>query len=897
MTDSGYHGTTDDEMDIDHFPAPPTQASSSTQPFYQENKPVEPHRIERIEEERRHTEETYVSAKSSFGSRKPSDEDLRGNDDAFPEQDADIIMTGTQEPVEEPEEEEPTTAAPTSSAKGKGKAVDDVNDDLEDDEQVSSKSSSPEKPLLRKSSLTFSALPAREPLAKKSIGPQQAQRSSIVDQFKAAIGRTSALGRYTGGKSLGGSHNAAQHGDDDDSDDNDSDDNDKVNVDGVIRPNLSRQESETTRMHNKTSTQRLHEKINMLGKAREVRPSKSIPFNASVQQQLYPQIPSAQQDQSNEHAAQPTSSKAHPELIRAVNEEEDEDDWIAPVKPVADQPETTWPPLTKSNAAHVMEQIYGDQTPQKSPKRGLFGHKKNQSTISLVSPTKAAMAPDASMQKPISVSNPNPSVESFTPVGSPTGKKLMGDGALSASKAKLYSVLRSAKGIFASSAGVSAQAKMEAISPPPPPRHQPSREDLLSPRPEIAPVPALYPNLQPAVPEPEPRHTRSSTEREQKKKEHEARQRQKAADDLEKARQKERHKAAAHAAKEYASRPPSPTKSLYSVAGASKETLADSNDGMPPPPPPKSLLPQTSQHRLRETRRIERPVRAQPAKAKPVAVRMPSQRIGHMAPSNSALSHSAQEPAPPPVPPKHPTMNSKPSNASINSASSSTNLKGSASAQSARKALEAAKKKKEEEAKAAQRKAEQKRELEQRRLAKIEEERRLEQQRKAAEHARIAEAKKAAQRQAAEAKRLEQQRKEAQRPPSRGQQHNDLASVLQQEKSHAPQAHQRGDLGGARPVGRMPLVHDQQARPIVQINPAKPPKRMLQFEADEEPPQQRPTLGRNPPSYQQLDAKRRKTNEEEEQPQEQRRSVMAPPIRHSNMRKVRQRQMLIVLSH
>jgi hypothetical protein len=45
-------------------------------------------------------------------------------------------------------------------------------------------------------------------------------------------------------------------------------------------------------------------------------------------------------------------------------------------------------------------------------------------------------------------------------------------------------------------------------------------------------------------------------------------------------------------------------------------------------------------------------------------------------------------------------------------------------------------------------------------------------------------------------------------------------------------------------------------------------------------------MQRNPPSFQQLDAKRRKTNEEDEEVQDQRRSVMAPPVRQSNIRKV-----------
>jgi len=160
----------------------------------------------------------------------------------------------------------------------------------------------------------------------------------------------------------------------------------------------------------------------------------------------------------------------------------------------------------------------------------------------------------------------------------------------------------------------------------------------------------------------------------------------------------------------------------------------------------------------------------------------------------------------------------------------------------------------------------------------------MEQQRKNAEQQRVQEAKKAAQRQAAEVKRLEQQRKDAQRPLN--QQQTDLAEAMQQERMHAqPPKHSRADVGNARPLTKMPLVQDQ-SRPTVQINPAKPPaKRPIQAEPEEEH-QQRPMIQRNPPSYQQVDSKRRKTENEENEPVDQRRSVMAPPIRQSNIRKV-----------
>ena len=76
----------------------------------------------------------------------------------------------------------------------------------------------------------------------------------------------------------------------------------------------------------------------------------------------------------------------------------------------------------------------------------------------------------------------------------------------------------------------------------------------------------------------------------------------------------------------------------------------------------------------------------------------------------------------------------------------------------------------------------------------------------------------------------------------------------------------------------------EQTRSVPQINPAKPPKRVFQPEEDE--PVQRSAIQRAGPSFQQLDAKRRRTIDEDEEQGNSRPSVKAPPIRHSNIRKV-----------
>jgi hypothetical protein len=846
------------------------QGESSDEP----SAPPSPVTLER----RRTTNETFVSAEENPAGAKVSEDAVKVDSQVIaptvqPELDTmDVDSLPQPQVLTQPNLQYEQTEATIS------------NEDVMDLDEVRSPSESPSplKPVVRKSSLTFAALPAREPLAKTSFGP----RTSHIDASKSFGGRASQLNRMTGSRTTGGASQLATTAS--------QAEKDHVEL-GSTRPVLDREESETTKMHHKTSTQRLHDKINMLGQARDIRTSKSQ-LNASFDKPQYSQIaPVENESQSHKNT--------QPQLRQVVD---DDDEWIRPLTrglhsgPILPSKEADFVDQVSNKLANIDEQPIKRSSPSRP-----FLHKKMASTTVLASPTRAAMAPDMSLQKPISVSNPTPNLNNTTtptgsPPRSPSGRRLL-DGPLSASKAKFYSVLKSAKGIFASSAGISAHAKMEALSPG---RVKKVAEGPLSPPVEARASPAVLPNHQPTVHSPvhppasplkEGRRTRSSTE--QKRKEEE--QRRRAADDLEKAREKERQKAAASATSKM--NPVRPVSKIASSrAGAlSRPDITTKDDDAAPPPPPKNTIPTVQgQQRIREARRVPVPRvnkdASSKAKPAPVTLRMPSQRIGHAAPSNAILNQSLNESLPPPPPPK-PNANMKSSGMTTHSNTSTTSVKSNANT---KRALDAAAKKKELEAKAAQRKADQKREIEQKRAQRLEEERKLELQRKAAEQQRVQEARKAAQRQAEEAKRIEQQRREAQRPGSR---QNNLArlshpktpekaianlrhqtSALQQEHAKHPST-QRGDVGGTKPLGKVNLVHDPQ-RPIIQVNPAKPPKRAMQF--DDDSASQRPPNPRNPPSYQQLDTKRRKTQEEEPVPDQERRSVMQPPVRQSNIRKV-----------
>ncbi|KAJ4295198.1 hypothetical protein N0V90_007208 [Kalmusia sp. IMI 367209] len=662
----------------------------------------------------------------------------------------------------------------------------EIDDQMEIDDDVRSPSdgSSPVKPLVRKSSLTFASLPAREPLlAKKSMGNRNS-RTSHVDLNKA---RGSTLGRFTGGKSLGGSQ-LQQTEPQQETTDLDEE-----------QPELQREELETTKLHNKTSSQRLLERINMLKQQNEApkRISQNILASQMSQTASFASSQAKEPAQSSKTSQPPQSAQApqpaYPNLPAVEPEqiEDEDDDWISPVRTVAPPPKSTRPPFSKSHSA--------DTRP---------------------SPAKVVLP------KPISVSNPDlPAVvESTTPVGSPTGKKYM-DGPLSASKAKFYSALRAAKEKIIGSSATSAQVKLDALAESPmrpklkvqessedvftsPKRNEkngasifshlrsPSKESVKSGKSKIATMPGS--------PVKDGRRTRSSSERE-KQKEKDLREKQRVDDRLREMREKEQSKAAAHhqkskaptsktpsamssqqslrqAASAAAKTPVAAAQQPHSRPGPSRTNTATSNepdsaDEMPPPPPPKSLLPTTGQ-KLRQPRTIETKKLAKASsketlpKAKPqkIMVSLHSSRYGQAPPT--ASKHAPPAPAPVATAPmaakQAPTTQrmgppaTKPAQAAPTRPASALSSKSGASYKPV-------------PAKPAPRVG---------------------------------------------------------RPPTQ------KAAEKPMEKPKPPPAQNRADLAAARPVGRMQTIQDANRIQVPPVNPAKPAKRPFQPEHDE--PLQRP---------------------------------------------------------
>ncbi|KAH8659218.1 hypothetical protein BGZ60DRAFT_456713 [Tricladium varicosporioides] len=838
-----------------------------------------------------------------------------------------------------------------------------VDDEQMEDVQSPSDGSSPIRPIVvRKSSLNFASLPAREPLTtKKSLG-NRTSRTSHIEQS-----RTSYYGRATGGKSLGNSkHEDHDHDEDMDVD---TDENDTAR---------NGPDSKVARLHNKTSTQRLQDQISMLGQSQtHARPtSKSIAGNGilpSLQAQVVqvtpteeaaPAMKSPQRQKSPQRSPLKTTSHRKSRPPPGAFPDDEEDSWIGPPTTAQAPPSifSPRPQVPKSHSTDVMEGIHGKDSVAGSqfsiPKRGeeqrqrspirepiiperttsTLGHIKSVSTSVLRSPRKAGDSPGH--KKGISVSNPNPSIheeESTTPPKSPS--RSYRGSPLKAAKDKFSSILKTSRGLFASSAAVSAEAKTSTLSPPsnrPVSHYAPSFEDVLSKSngslyPILDNEPAAEDRAPQSPPKPVSRKTRASTEREERRKEEEAREAkeaQKMAEQLEKVREKEKEKARAYhleqervtaMQKEISARKeqeaqakasqvsipralrssPRKTKAQLEAEGiAAAASTADDvshrdaemtdSSAMPPPaiPRPKSQIGRPG------PKRPLRPAKEPLSKAKPptvIRVDTGSQRGHQYHPSNSTLAATLQESLSAPTASTQNTIRKKASTSSIQSKASTTSFKAQAT-----KALEAAARKKEQDELAAQRKREAKQEVERQRAAMKEEERRKEEQQRKQELERqreiqrerervanAADAKKAAARQAAEKRRQELEKaKQTGAPPpaSRHLQDKALPPVPSQ-RNEMNSKQTRVDLNGNR-------NQEEMARPASSLHHAAkfPPKRPLQQDSNDE--SSRPALQRNGPSYHnEPHSKRRKTSEGfDDDLTEDHPKMTAPPVRQSSSR-------------
>ncbi|EED21132.1 conserved hypothetical protein [Talaromyces stipitatus ATCC 10500] len=836
-TDSGYHGLGDDD---DELVLPSTQPLSDTHLQAAPSMPpldADMNTRKSLSVDRRTTEGSFVSAQENIVSRgEPMDTEEDRQDKADEDTPRPLVKSVRMASASPEKPNEHQAVAPVKDDI-LDKDGDMLIEDNFDDIGSPSDGSTPAQPPPRKkskSSLSFASLPPRDPVVgKKSMGARLSRTSHVETIKPAALGRQSYFtGHMEGPKPA---LNNASTGKDD------------LYQDNAKGKQLQQSETEqaydTSMLHTKLNTQRLHDKISMLGKTQAPRATKSIaplPNTAAIPQASYPELPGIKNN-SVDTERNPTSAATAQE------------DWIKPLG----SPQK--PAMPKSQTADVMELVSGNETNGKLEKGKITRTETFHDLSDNRSPTsKRLIFSNFDQHRPASASTPPSSrrmesvpdtgAESTTPLTSP--RRIDGTP-----KSRLHSIIQSAKSLFSSSASLSAAAKLETLSSPSASRpHVNSQQVKTSPE-RPSPSPERLPARVHTFNDSKSKLTTKPIQLE---------------DPFERGDQtRPAVKVAEPGAKlERAQKTESKERDIPVPS-----TRANAKAAQPPQPhsrkdpggeadsEPKFPLPPTTNHGQSQSARA-RPVKptrevAQKPKPQPMSIRVGS-TITRM-PIHSAASYNQESSTlPAPVP-----ATKKPSNSSLHAASSNASFKSSVSTQSQRRAqaVAAAEAKKQEDRDTMLRKEEQKKGAA---LLKQQQEeaRRQERERSVAE-----ENKKAAQRRP-ENTRLRQ----GSQPPKPA---NDLGSTLQQEK-----ATHRTDMGPARPPSRLGSSMQTLGRSINQppTNPAKPAKRPL----DEEP-QHRSQVSVSQAKSQPVEPKRRKTEDDHNQQQyNQAPSLKQNPIRKEN---------------
>ena len=578
------------------------------------------------------------------------------------------------------------------------------DEDQSEHNQSPSDRSSPIRSMVRKSSLNFASLPAREPLtAGKSIGAR-VSRTSHIDH-----NRNSHYQRPTGGKSL--SAQAQQFS----SDGIDVADSDELETGGAAASNEVPKddlasEDNLASNHNKTYTQRLQDQISLLGKSQALNAAQSkalpsLPTQAQQSAELAPPTPKPLKSSS---PMRKDPVQTTPGAFPADEEEEDEEeeDWIEPPAATIQNKAVPRPMLAKAHTADVMEgiQVSEDINSQHtmSPTRKThtgFGaeqakhaphfpsyHAKSASTSIPSIAAQPAARDGLQLMKAATISNPSlPSLDEAGQVGTPkkSPSRSFRDSPLKQVKNKLSSILKSSKSLLASSAAISAEGKSSLLSPSTTRLgyHPDPSTDSIIPRLKLG-LQNHYQSSklggEPASPtRPVARRTRASTEREkeQKRREKEEKRIVDQTEKLEKAREKEREKARVFSKEQEKAanvenqvvpsneirhlqpqETPKPTRTSPRKAenASNKELYADIDvemhdaaNTMPPPSAPRSVGPQSI--RGNDLKRPMKPLKDAQAKVRQaptvIRVNMGSQQPqqSHYHPASSTVSTTSQE--------------------------------------------------------------------------------------------------------------------------------------------------------------------------------------------------------------------------------------------------------------
>ncbi|KAG5926625.1 hypothetical protein E4U42_003105 [Claviceps africana] len=763
--------------------------------------------------------------------------------------------------------------------------------DYADDVRSASDGSSPIRPIVRKSSLNFASLPAREPLtAGKSIGAR-VSRTSHLESI-----RTSHYNRQTGGKSLGGTLAKPDLGESQEA---------CLDVNDATDAQASKSEDP------KTYTQRLQDQINQLGQC-QPKHGHNLQQNKTPAPKVASPIPF--------NTLQSTPG-AFPE--------DDDDDWIEPPATISAANERR-PSLPKSHSADVMEGIQGKRTigepdfdvsedeslgesqteeQQSEPSHavGAYGHAKSAS-VPVIPNVRTAVGEVHGLKRVVSASNPSllPVVQTGD-TGTPTKShsRNFRESPLKQVKNKLSSILKSSRGLLASSAAISAEGKLLTS----PSSTRLGLNSFMSSE-SLASLAKIGSHSSAAQPEGSPtrpmRRTRASAEREEKKREREAKRLEEQNLKLEKARQKEEEKARVFskeqerlagmekqiAAKKDEGQAPEgelskPTRSGHrnmkavedDTVSVDKDVDMDDASVVPPPSILRSLGPAHAT-RNKELKRPAKPTRETQNRPKqaPTVIRV-----------NTGSQHSQYRPstAPPDVS-NHTVAQahqlvSKASKASLQTKPSTQSLRGAAASRA--KTQELASRKKEQEEREAQRRRDAKAEMERKKTTAQEEQRRQEQhKRQEADRQRQpqqelsasqSQFKSSAQRKAA----IEKAKQTRAPPPAVRPQPNAPPDFSMSQESQA--------VGGpSRMTSNAQWSQEETNRPVNAVlstaSKASAKRAFTYDKGDESQPKHLPSRGG--PPYQANDAKRRRTSEnlDEETDASTQRNIRGPPLRPSS---------------
>lgn len=363
------------------------------------------------------------------------------------------------------------------------------------DQESPASDNSPVHALVRKSSLSFATLPARDPLAsKKSLGLQGPRKSQTVSKTEVSTTLSGLVRMINGGKasSLGRQLTQAE----------------KQDIHLILKGSdpkkfytiAEREEledaihsgdlqllfkligdAEDTSLHRKISTQRLQDRITMLGQNNAAKPSKSLGASGSSQN-----ASASQQDRAigSEDVDNQAVSSSMANKVLGSQPSVPTSGTLGPL-----HPETyTSHPRKRSSLLEVQIEIQAEKTIPTSQISIADSGYHSQSTI----PSLSSQIQSVAQPRPTGILNANDSYGSSKPLTStrapvipdfpvPLAAKPMAspkskNHTINNSKARLQAVMKSAKGLFASSANVSAQARTEALQDIEKPRRSSTRQ-------------------------------------------------------------------------------------------------------------------------------------------------------------------------------------------------------------------------------------------------------------------------------------------------------------------------------------------------------------------------------------------------------------------------------------